>query len=202
MLGRETATPLDILYEMPDSWKKLPRHEWVWILKDRMEKAHAVVRDYSEQSIKRQKHYHDMKMSFERFKVGDKVYVFFPQKKVGCSSKLTSFWRGPFDVMAKLSEVLYRVNCGGNGKDQVIHCDRMKVCKKQLLRGEVDGDGGTQSPEGHESVGKAEQNCQAEIADMLGYKDKGLETVEDLAGGSENKRVRRPPAWLKDFVRD
>ena len=124
MLGRETANPLDILYEMPDSWKKLPQHEWVWILKERMEKAHAVVRDYSEQSIKRQKQYHDMKMSFEKFKVGDIVYVLFPQKKVGCSSKLTSFWRGPFDVVAKLSKVLYRVNCGRNGKDQVIHCDR------------------------------------------------------------------------------
>ena len=103
-------------------------------------------------------------------------------------------------MVAKLSEVLYRVNCGRNGKDQVIHCDRMKVCKKQLLRGEVDGDVGTQSQEGHESVDEAEANCQAD--DVLGYKDRGLETVEDLAGGSDNKRVRRPPAWLKDFVRD
>ena len=79
----------------------------------------------------------------------------------------------------------------------------IEVCKKQLLRGEVDGDVGTQSQEGHESVDEAEANCQAEIADdVLGYKDRGLETVEDLAGSSDNKRVRRPPAWLKDFVRD
>ncbi|XP_056020434.1 uncharacterized protein LOC130054495 [Ostrea edulis] len=73
MLGREVTTPLEIMFDMPSSWKEVPRNEWVWILKDRMERAHALVRRHAEGAMFRQKHYHDMKMSYEKFKEGDKV---------------------------------------------------------------------------------------------------------------------------------
>jgi hypothetical protein len=53
----------------------------------------------------------------------DIVYVFFPQKKKGCTLKFTSFWRGPFNILGKLSEVLYEVDCGRNNEPQIIHCD-------------------------------------------------------------------------------
>lgn len=43
-----------------------------------------------------QKKYHDMRMSWEKFKLGDMVFVYFPEKKkICCSAKLTLFWRGP-----------------------------------------------------------------------------------------------------------
>lgn len=51
MLGREVATPLatplDIMYDMPSSWKEVHRSEWVWIMQDRMERAHAFVRRHA-----------------------------------------------------------------------------------------------------------------------------------------------------------
>ena len=136
MLGRETGTPLDLIYEMPDRWKKIPVNDWAWVLKGRLERAHAFVIKNSDKLIRRQKHYHDMRMSYQTFKKGDKVYVFFPQRRIGCSSKLTSFWHGPFEVIEKLSEVLYKVDCGRNGKEHIIHCDRMKACREQRLRDE------------------------------------------------------------------
>jgi hypothetical protein len=49
------------------------------------------------------------------------VYVFFPQKKKGCTPKFTSFWRGPFNILGKLSEVLYEIDCGRNNEPQIIH---------------------------------------------------------------------------------
>ena len=139
MLGRETATPLDLIYKMPSSIRSIPANIWVWELKERLEAAHALVRTYSacsEGSIMRQKTYHDHKMSWERFKEGDLVYVYFPQKKKGTSPKFTSFWRGPFEVSKRVSEVLYEVNCGQNGHMQIIHCDRLKKKVTQLLKGE------------------------------------------------------------------
>ena len=93
-------------------------------------------------AILRQKHYHILKMSYKHFTAVDLVYMFFTQRKTGCSPNLTSYWRIPFQVVAKVSEVLYKVNYGRNGKEQVVHCDRMTACKAQVLR----GDGTVQGP--------------------------------------------------------
>ena len=176
MLGRETSTPLDIIYEMPVSWKMVPENEWAWVLKERMERAHRLVRENSERSTNRQKHYHDMRMSFERFKDGDSVYVYFPQRKIGCSPKLTSYWRGPFVVTGKLTEVLYKVNCGRNGREQVIHCDRMKACREQVLRGETSMSNDLNVED--ESVSVHDEQVPLETVDEYpGMGNKGLEAV-------------------------
>lgn len=128
--------PLDILYEMPPSIKPVLVNQWVWETREHLDSAHTFVRQYTGESIKRQKHYHDMKLSYEIFEPGDGVYVFFPVRKVGCSSKFTSFWRGPYQIIQRLSEVLYKVNCGRSGEEQIIHCDRLMKAKKQVLTGE------------------------------------------------------------------
>ncbi|CAG2245955.1 unnamed protein product [Mytilus edulis] len=136
MLGRETTMPLDLIYCMPTSVKPVPTNQWVWELKERIEDAHTFVRGHIKQAILRQKTYHDKKLSWRKFEKGDEVYIFFPQKKIGCSPKLTSFWRGPFTILRKMSDVLYEVNCGRSGKPQVIHCDRIKKKISQMLREE------------------------------------------------------------------
>ena len=40
MLGREVATPLDIMYELPSTTKPTIINEYVWKLKETLEKAH------------------------------------------------------------------------------------------------------------------------------------------------------------------
>ena len=80
MLGRETATPLDIIYEMPSALKNVPQNEWAWVLRERMERAHTLVRENSEGATRRQKQYYDMEMSYESFREGDLVYVYSPDQ--------------------------------------------------------------------------------------------------------------------------
>ena len=43
MLGRDSTTPLDILYAMPSSIKPLPSKQWVWHLQETLEVAHKFV---------------------------------------------------------------------------------------------------------------------------------------------------------------
>jgi hypothetical protein len=73
MLGRETSTPLDLVYDMPPGIKPVPANMWVWELWERIEEAHALVRKYSEGSILRQKTYHDKRALWERFEANDIV---------------------------------------------------------------------------------------------------------------------------------
>ena len=194
MLCRESTTPLDIVYDMPSSWKQVPKHEWVWIMLDRMKRAHFLVRRHSEGARLRQNHYHDMKMSYEHFTAGDLVYVYFPQRKTGCSPKLTLYWRGLFQVVANVSEVLYKVNCGRNGKEQVVHCERMKACKAQVLRGE-----------GTEQKPSDSPNAQVDLIekdDNLCSSYKNVEVTEELVAASRPKRERRTATWLQSYIQD
>ena len=192
MLGRETSTPLDLVYDMPPGIKPVPANMWVWELRERIEEAHALVRKYSEGSILRQKTYHDKRASWERFEANDMVYVFFPQKKKGCTPKFTSFWRGPFNILGKLSEVLYEVDCGRNNQPQIIHCDRLKRKVKQRLRGESECD-----------TDPVEIDREEVVEDIRPDVGPEIENVEDLAQGSGTSRPRRnigPPERYGDFV--
>ena len=88
-------------------------------------------------AILNQKKIHDKRVFYENFNAGDNVYVYFPvKKKTGHSEKITSFWRGPFQVIEKLSDVLLKINCGRNGIIQVVHIDRVPKVRKWILRGE------------------------------------------------------------------
>jgi hypothetical protein len=62
----------------------------IWELKERMEEAHEKVRQNTRTAMLRQKRYHDLKLSWQKFENGDEAYVYFPVRKTGHSSKLTS----------------------------------------------------------------------------------------------------------------
>ena len=44
MLGRETTSLLDLLYEMPQDIKDIPSNQWVWILRERLKTAQKIMR--------------------------------------------------------------------------------------------------------------------------------------------------------------
>jgi hypothetical protein len=123
MLGREVRTPLDIAFEMPPAIKETPVQQWVWELKEKLELAHSFVRENAIGSMVRQKSLYDSKLNWQTFEKGNESYVYFPRHAIGKSPKLTQFWRGPFLVEDKCSEVTYKVNCGPYGKSQVIHVE-------------------------------------------------------------------------------
>ena len=133
-------------------------------------------------------------MSYEHFTAVDLVYMFFTQRKTDCSPNLTSYWRIPFQVVAKVSEVLYKVNYGRNGKEQVVHCDRMTACKAQVLR----GDGTEQCPSDsiNPLVDLEEQD------DDFGSSYKNVEVTEELIAVGRPKRERRTQTWLQDYIQD
>ncbi|CAC5398518.1 unnamed protein product [Mytilus coruscus] len=138
MLGRKVATPVVLMYEVPDYLKKIPQNKWALELQKRMEEAHHFVRKHVAQEMLRQKKYHDKQLNWSKVRKGDQVYVFFPIRKAGNSPKFTSYWRGPFRELKDYSDVNYLINCGRRGRPHVIPVDRMRLCKGQLLRGEIE----------------------------------------------------------------
>ena len=141
MLGHNTRTPLDLIYQMPPNVKPVPANEWVWVLQDRLESVNAYVRENTGMAILRQKKTHDKRVSMENFNTDGSVYVLFPAKKPGETVKFKQFWIGPFQVVEQLSDLLLNINCGRNGTLQVIHINRVRKARKQTLIGESEGRG-------------------------------------------------------------
>ena len=81
MFGRETATPLDIQYEMPSVIKRLSQNKWVWELLERMEEAHKIVRRYVGTEMVRQKKCHDQKCKAGRNFVREILCTFTPRRR-------------------------------------------------------------------------------------------------------------------------
>ena len=100
-----------------------------------MKEIHKHVREYVKGAMHLQKKYYDQKLSWQSFQPGDQVFIFFPNVKPGLT-KLAYLWREPFKVIAKITDVTYKINCGRKGKPQVIHVDRIRKKYPQNLPGE------------------------------------------------------------------
>lgn len=96
--------------------KRIPQNRWVWELQEKVEEAHTTVRKLMNDTIQRQKWYHDIKkINWQLFDTGDKVYVYFPRRKAGTSPKFFSYLQGPCEVMGKCSNMTHEVNCVTRG---------------------------------------------------------------------------------------
>ncbi|XP_033760751.1 uncharacterized protein K02A2.6-like [Pecten maximus] len=191
MLGREVATPLDLIDEMPRFAKAIPQHRWVWELQERMEEAHSFVREKSAGAMLRQKQYHDQKLSWQAFVVGEMVYVFFPHKKQGTITQTYKFLAGAFQ--------------GVRGKPQVIHVDRIRKKYDQYLRGETSGDRnqpvelavGIEEPDQVKLLSQTDMIAEFEKDDI---DDRSSIDSEPEALTNHRQRHRQPPRWMKDYV--
>ena len=128
------------------------------------------------------------------------MFVYFPVKKVGMSAKFTSFWRGDFKITGKHSDIVYKVNCGYNGTEQNIHCDRIGLCKQQKLRGggseQVDEDVQSHAPENSDETMGTLNNDIDNLEEVIQQPNINIE----LDVESDRQRVRRKPVWAKDYV--
>ena len=83
----------------------------------------------------------------------------------------------------RLSDVLYKVNCGRLGAIQVIHCDRMRKANSQLLPGE----------DVHQYSNEHESETYLDTDNVL---EENASAPDEVSDG---KQVRRKPTWTKDY---
>ncbi|KAK3106230.1 hypothetical protein FSP39_015710 [Pinctada imbricata] len=185
MMGREVATPLDLMYEMPASVKPIPPNQWAWELKERVETAHSFVRQHSSGAMLRQKTLHDRKLNWNKFKPDDEVYVYFPRHAPGHSPKLTKYWRGPFKILEKCSDITYKVDCGPRGMPQMIHVDRLRLKKKQILT--------------HEKSEQDHPVSDSPPSSESFNEESGSKLPPNTESALPGKRVRKSPRYLSDY---
>jgi hypothetical protein len=96
-------------------------------LADRLEEAYRVVREHNKVGRERQKEWYDKGTRLVAFQPGEKIYLRqMSRVKRGCP-KFRLSWRGPYEVIRKLSELNYLVRVSQR-KELVVNVNKMKKC--------------------------------------------------------------------------
>ncbi|GBM57276.1 Transposon Ty3-I Gag-Pol polyprotein [Araneus ventricosus] len=124
LFGRTLRLPCDILFGRPSETPSSP-NEYMKNLEARLESVHAFARERIKLASERMKTRYDTRATDHYFKEGDLVWMYNPKRRRGLSPKLQQNCEGPYTVVKKLNDVVYRVQTSPNAKPKVIHINRL-----------------------------------------------------------------------------
>ena len=133
MLGRETTLPVDISISRPTE-EETENKDYACELRERLHDTHEAAREKLKLATNRQAQNYDRNTLLTSFEVGEWVWLYGVQRKRGLSPKFMSKWTGPYLVISKLSDVVYRVQLKSRSTPKVIHIDRLKKYQGPKLR--------------------------------------------------------------------
>ena len=128
MFGREVNLPIGLLLgsytDQKHSSSDLPYlHE----LKKNLKDIPEIAGENLETSCDRQKRWCNHCAKAHSYNVGDRVFLFDRTKKRGISPKFQSRWVGPYLVIRKLSDFLYKIQLSPQSKIKIVNNDRLKL---------------------------------------------------------------------------
>ena len=124
MLGREVATPAELMYPGHPT-KKLIVEEFLKNLDDKMSEAHETARKTLKTRLKRAERYYNLNQKVEDIQVGDVVYLLDKSSRKGRSKKLDPVWIGPGVIVHGLTPFLFRIRMK-NRIERVVNHDCLK----------------------------------------------------------------------------
>lgn len=110
MFGWRVRMPIDIMYGTPDSdsaISNLPRY--VANFRSNLITAYQNVREHMGHQLDCQKEFYDRKIHGQPFQPGDLVWLHSQHVKRGQAKKLHCPWTGPYRVVNRLSDAVYRI---------------------------------------------------------------------------------------------
>ena len=124
LFGREIRLPCDLMFGSPGD-KVESESEYAAQLRARLNEIHFVARNRIKAASDRMKTRYDRQSNMKEFKENDLVWFYNPQRKIGKSPKFQQDWEGPYRIIKKINDVIYRIQKGQRTKMKVIHVDRL-----------------------------------------------------------------------------
>ncbi len=133
--GEEMTLPMDLFNvpNDPDQDADLTT-DYAQKLRHRLRAAHNKAREVLKQAGRRQKRNYDKKAESKSYQVGSFVWLHNEVRRRGMCPKLQFKWEGPYLVLKKLSDVVYRIQRTQQAKPKVVHIDRLKAYEGQPLQ--------------------------------------------------------------------
>ncbi|XP_050519398.1 uncharacterized protein LOC126893360 [Diabrotica virgifera virgifera] len=124
LFGREMRLPCDLEFGCRPG-EDVAGEDYVNELRRRMDDIHELVRSNLQIASDRMKKRYDTQAERGCFKENDKVWLYNPKKRTGCSPKLQQFWEGPYLIVKKINDVIYRISKIPRGKPMIVHHNRL-----------------------------------------------------------------------------
>ncbi|KAJ8946223.1 hypothetical protein NQ318_013034 [Aromia moschata] len=118
--------PTDLILGHPveeNQERSLP--EFVEDLRERMDRIHRFAREKLKIHSDKMKQRLDTTSTDTAFKPGDAVWLYAPKRTKGKSPKLQSNWEGPYTIIKKINDLVYRIQLSPRSKPKVVHLERL-----------------------------------------------------------------------------
>ncbi|KAJ8909763.1 hypothetical protein NQ315_005452 [Exocentrus adspersus] len=119
VFGAELRLPIDLISDRPK--KEEGVNNYISHLQDRLKLTHAEVRQKMRIESDRMKTRYDLRANTGGFQVGEKVWLYNPKRTKGKSPKLQKSWEGPYIVVTRLNDVVYRIQKNPQDKMKIVH---------------------------------------------------------------------------------
>ena len=128
MFGRNMNLTIDLIIGHPENnymYQEL-HSEYVYELSQKIEKIHKFAREHIMLSSNNMKRLYGRSMNFKRYNAGESVWLYSPARTRGLNPKLQRPWQGPFEVLERINDVIYKIRNGPRSKIKIVHHDRLK----------------------------------------------------------------------------
>ena len=125
MKGRDLRLPVDLLFGRPEKEPTRLATDYADDLQQRLEKVHEFVRPQLQLVSDRMKERYNLLQNAESLEEGAAVWFFNPRRKKGLTPKFNRPWEGPYVIVKKINDLVYRIQLGQRTKPKVVHCNRL-----------------------------------------------------------------------------
>ena len=125
MFGRELRVPVDLVMERPPDAESGTSSKFASQLQAILRDVQRDARSRLQKTAARMKARYDRQADEAGFRPGDAVWLHNTRVKTGCSSKLSRPWEGPYKVMARITDQVYRIQMSPRSKPKVVNRFRL-----------------------------------------------------------------------------
>ena len=129
MFGREARLPVDLMVDGdPPSEQRQTPNDYVMTQKLKLDQAFKLARKNTRVAMQRYRDYDNANTTENTLQVGNRVWRQLQVKKKGRSSKLSPKWEGPYVIIKKITDVVFRLKRENGRKRVVVHFNSFKKC--------------------------------------------------------------------------
>ncbi|PNF29641.1 hypothetical protein B7P43_G16387 [Cryptotermes secundus] len=114
----------DLLFGVPPD-KEQPTTDYAGDLVDHLHDIHNYARQHLKLASDRMKTRYDKLANSAGYDEGDRVWLYRPTRRKGKSPKLQASWEGPYKVVTRINDVVYRIQKTPRSRMLVVHLDRL-----------------------------------------------------------------------------
>ena len=94
-------------------------------LQEKLPSIHKMLHHKNRVAIGRKKTRYDLRDNSVGFQAGDLVWLYNPRRRNGRCSKLSSDREGPYTIVTKINDVVYRIRQGPKINVNIVHLGRL-----------------------------------------------------------------------------